>query len=103
MTMLVDHVKSILDVKEKERMQRMGENPPQQPKPSQNADAITADAREKVAKLLFGPKGESNATPAMKRLLTSWVSMGYPGKGKAHQAETGATSGTSDFFDPFQL
>ncbi|KAI4282342.1 MAG: hypothetical protein L6R38_003022 [Xanthoria sp. 2 TBL-2021] len=80
MTMLVGHVKSILDVKEKERIQRMGESPPQQPKPPQTADAITADAREKVAKLLFGPKGESNATPAMKRLLTSWVSMGYPGK-----------------------
>ena len=96
---LVGHVKYILDVKEKKRI----ENRAQQPKLPQTAEAITADAREKVAKLLFGPKGESNVTPAMERLLTSWVDMGYPGKGKAHQGEKGATSGTSDFFDPFQL
>ncbi|KAL8848203.1 MAG: hypothetical protein Q9221_006772 [Calogaya cf. arnoldii] len=73
---LVGHVKYILDVKEKKRI----ENRAQQPKLPQTAEAITADAREKVAKLLFGPKGESNVTPAMERLLTSWVDMGYPGK-----------------------
>ncbi|KAL8648326.1 MAG: hypothetical protein Q9226_006045 [Calogaya cf. arnoldii] len=73
---LLGHVKYILDVKEKKRI----ENRAEQPKLPQTADAITADARKKVAKLLFGPKGESNATPAMERLLTSWVDMGYPGK-----------------------
>ena len=31
--------------------------------------------REKVAKLLFGPNGERNATPAMTRLLTSYMEM----------------------------
>lgn len=103
MTMLVGHIKNILDVEEKERIRRMGEDPPQHPTAPQTAEAIAADKREKVAKLLFGPKGESNATPAMKRLLTSWVSMGYPGEGEAHQAETGPTSGASDFFDPGQL
>ncbi|CAO1603655.1 hypothetical protein XANCAGTX0491_007234 [Xanthoria calcicola] len=80
MTMLVGHIKNILDVEEKERIRRMGEDPPQHPTAPQTAEAIAADKREKVAKLLFGPKGESNATPAMKRLLTSWVSMGYPGE-----------------------
>lgn len=101
--MLVGHVKQILHAKEEERVRRAALNLQDQPKPMQTADDATADAREKLARLLFGPKGESNATPAMKRLLTSWLSMGYPGKGEAHQAETGASSGTSDFFDPFQL
>ena len=103
MTMLVGHVKKVLHAKEEERVRRAALNPRDHLEPMQTADDATADARDKLARLLFGAKGESNATPAMKRLLTSWLSMGYPGKGEAHQAETGATSGTSDFFDPFQL
>ncbi|KAL9619326.1 MAG: hypothetical protein Q9204_008309, partial [Flavoplaca sp. TL-2023a] len=50
-------------------------------------------ARDKLARLLFGPKGEGNATPAMKRLLTSWLSMGYPGKALEHLMEQDSKRG----------
>ncbi|KAL8903426.1 MAG: hypothetical protein Q9171_007404 [Xanthocarpia ochracea] len=78
------HVESTLNTKQKERLERIANKPARQPKPRQNADAITADVREKVAKLLFGPKGESNASPSMQRLLTSWVELGYPGEALGH-------------------
>ncbi|KAL8992273.1 MAG: hypothetical protein Q9169_007226 [Polycauliona sp. 2 TL-2023] len=80
MSMMVGHVNSVLDARHDERIRQMRENQLQQPQSPQTAEAITADAREKIAKSLFGPTGESNATPKMKNLLTSWVNTGYPGK-----------------------
>ncbi|KAL8735131.1 MAG: hypothetical protein Q9166_001007 [cf. Caloplaca sp. 2 TL-2023] len=80
MTDLVRHIQNIIDAKEKERLNRIANTPPGQPKPPQDAEAITVEVRDKVAKLLFGEKGEDNATPTMKRLLTSWMEMAYPGE-----------------------
>ncbi|KAL8776357.1 MAG: hypothetical protein Q9213_008299 [Squamulea squamosa] len=80
MAVLVAHVKNFIDAKEKERIELVEYKPRGQPKPLKSAEAIKADVRDKVAKLLFGTKDESIATPAMKRLLTSWVDLGYPDK-----------------------
>ncbi|KAL8868046.1 MAG: hypothetical protein Q9198_008311, partial [Flavoplaca austrocitrina] len=93
MTMLVGHVKTILHAKEEEHVRHAALNPRDQPEPMQTADDATADARDKLARLLFGSKGESNATPAMKRLLTSWLSMGYPGKALEHLMEQDSKRG----------
>ncbi len=103
MAILLSHVESTLIIKQKERLERTANKLARQPKPRQNAEAITADVREKVAKLLFGPRGESNASPSMRRLLASWVELGYPGEGEALQAERSAIAGTADLFNPFQL
>ena len=73
-------------VKEKDRLRRIADRhsiQPTQKNPTPTAETVMADAREKVARLLFGLKWEGNATPAMKRLVTSWVQVGYPGEGAA--------------------
>ncbi|KAL8802208.1 MAG: hypothetical protein Q9200_006672 [Gallowayella weberi] len=76
MTILVDSVKSIICRKRGE-LDRMI-NVSAESKAPRTADELTAEVRARVAKLLFGPRGEKGATLAMKRLLTSWVEMGYP-------------------------
>ncbi|KAL8698986.1 MAG: hypothetical protein Q9201_006268 [Fulgogasparrea decipioides] len=78
MTSLIKHVQQMIDAKEHERLKRIGKKHTPQVKHPQTAESVTAEVREHIARLLFGPTGEANATPAMKRLLASWVEMGYP-------------------------
>ncbi|KAL8694493.1 MAG: hypothetical protein Q9224_003562, partial [Gallowayella concinna] len=78
MTILVEHVHSIISEKQKERLDRIANNSPRQPKAPPAAEELIADVRERVAKLLFGSRGAKQATPAMLRLLASWVEMAYP-------------------------
>ncbi|KAL8721754.1 MAG: hypothetical protein Q9181_007641 [Wetmoreana brouardii] len=80
MTSLIKHVQGMIDAKEQERVERMAKKHTSQAKPPQSAESVMAETREHIARLLFGPTGEANATPAMKRLLTSWVETGYPSK-----------------------
>ncbi|KAL8767404.1 MAG: hypothetical protein Q9209_006094 [Squamulea sp. 1 TL-2023] len=80
MAILVAHVKNFINAKEKKSIELIDYRPSGQPNSSKSAEAIKADVRDKVAKLLFGTNDESIATPAMKRLLTSWVDLGYPDK-----------------------
>ncbi|KAL8800804.1 MAG: hypothetical protein Q9182_004912 [Xanthomendoza sp. 2 TL-2023] len=76
MTILVESVKNIIWRKRRD-LDRMIDATSQLKAP-RTAEELTAEVRERVAKLLFGSRGEKGATPAMKRLLTSWVEMGYP-------------------------
>ncbi|KAL8866284.1 MAG: hypothetical protein Q9174_006391, partial [Haloplaca sp. 1 TL-2023] len=78
---LVKHVQHMERVKERDRLKRIADRHSMQPtqrKTTQTTETVMADARQKVARLLFGLRWEGNATSAMKRLVTSWVQVGYP-------------------------
>ncbi|KAL8710595.1 MAG: hypothetical protein Q9220_004819 [cf. Caloplaca sp. 1 TL-2023] len=78
MSELVEHVRNTIKTKEAERLRQVaGEQPSQETSP-QGPQSFAGEIREKFAKLLFGPHGEMNATPAMKRMLDSWLELGYP-------------------------
>ncbi|KAI4244127.1 MAG: hypothetical protein L6R40_003111 [Gallowayella cf. fulva] len=81
MTILLGHVGRFIDAKQKERADRIANSYPAPPKVPQDAEALKAEVRERVAKALFGPRGEKQATPAMTRLLTSTVEMFFSGEG----------------------
>lgn len=88
MKRLLQHVQKMTSAKERQHYACLNEQ--QQPgksKPSVTAKAVNMEARAKLAKLLFGPDGENNATPGMKRLLDSWADLGYPSEGKPDKAE----------------
>ncbi|KAL9026516.1 MAG: hypothetical protein Q9196_004833 [Gyalolechia fulgens] len=76
MNMLIDHVGRVVDAKDLERMKI--EEQSREPKPPMTEKAVTEEVRCKIARLLLGPEGEANASSAMKRLLSSWVEVGYP-------------------------
>ncbi|KAL9004144.1 MAG: hypothetical protein Q9188_003014 [Gyalolechia gomerana] len=76
MTMLIDHVVHVVDAKNIEKMRL--EEQSREPKPPMTEKMAKEEVRFKIARLLLGPEGEANASPAMKRLLTSWVEVGYP-------------------------
>ncbi|KAI4128034.1 MAG: hypothetical protein LQ338_002925 [Usnochroma carphineum] len=78
MNKLLQHVRKIISSKYEQRLQRTQKEQSGQAKPSVSAEAVSVEVRASLAKLLFGPDGESNASSAMKRLLTSWVDLGYP-------------------------
>ncbi|KAL8946401.1 MAG: hypothetical protein Q9222_007204 [Ikaeria aurantiellina] len=78
MSKLVDHVRNITETKEAQRLREItGEQPSQKTSPP-GPESFAEEIREKFAKLLFGRYGEMNATPAMKRMLDSWLELGYP-------------------------
>lgn len=56
-------------------------------KSSVAAGVVSGEVRDRLAKLLFGPDGGANASPAMKRLLDSWSELGYPSEGKVNGAQ----------------
>ncbi|KAL9010400.1 MAG: hypothetical protein Q9173_004664 [Seirophora scorigena] len=77
MVSLLQHVENVIDL----RRQRRNEKAQRQPEESRSAESakeVTEEIRARLAKLLFGPDGEANASAGMKRLLDSWVVMGYP-------------------------
>lgn len=78
--MLVDHIGHVVDARTLERMRI--EERSREEQPSMTAKMVTEDVRSKIARLLLGPEGEANASPAVKRLLTSWVEVGYPKAGE---------------------
>lgn len=80
MTMLIDHVVHVVDAKNIEQMRL--EEQSREPKPPMTEKMAKEEVRFKIARLLLGPEGEANASPAMKRLLTSWVEVGYPKEGE---------------------
>lgn len=88
MTTLLQHIQKMMDARQRQQYANLDEQ--QQPgrsKPSVTAEAVNIETGAKLAKLLFGPGGEANATPAMSRLLDSWVELGYPTEGKLHRAQ----------------
>ncbi|KAL8941701.1 MAG: hypothetical protein Q9216_002074 [Gyalolechia sp. 2 TL-2023] len=76
MKTLIDHIGHVVDEKTLECMRV--EEQSREERPPMSEKMVTEEIRSKIAKLLLGPEGEANASPAMKRLLTSWVEVGYP-------------------------
>ncbi|KAI4286985.1 MAG: hypothetical protein L6R35_003764 [Caloplaca aegaea] len=77
MNSLLAHVKKVIDLKRQRRIEK-AQRQPGAPKAPESAKAVTGEIRARLAKLLFGPAGETNATDSMRRLLDSWVELGYP-------------------------
>lgn len=88
MVTLLQHVEKVIDLSRQRRDEKAQRQPeeskPKEPKPLESAKEVTEEIRARLAKLLFGPDGEANASASMKRLLDSWVVMGYPEEGKQH-------------------
>lgn len=86
MVSLLQHVEKVIDLRRQQRNEKAQRQPeeskPEEPKPLESAKEVTEEIRARLAKLLFGSDGEANATASMKRLLDSWVVMGYPEEGK---------------------
>ncbi|KAI4175316.1 MAG: hypothetical protein LQ348_006196 [Seirophora lacunosa] len=82
MVTLLQHVEKVIDLSRQRRDEKAQRQPeeskPKEPKPLESAKEVTEEIRARLAKLLFGPDGEANASASMKRLLDSWVVMGYP-------------------------
>lgn len=81
MNSLLAHVKKVIDLKRQRRVEK-AQRQPGVPKAPESAQAVTGEIRARLAKLLFGPAGETNATDSMRRLLDSWVELGYPEEGE---------------------
>ncbi|KAL8712381.1 MAG: hypothetical protein Q9225_006941 [Loekoesia sp. 1 TL-2023] len=73
MATLLEHVKSIVDMRHRKHMERIANKQIGQENPPMTVEAVTEEVRARISKLLLGPYGEIKAPPAVKRLLASWV------------------------------
>lgn len=74
MDMLVAHVENVVDRRTLVRMRN--EELSGKERPPVTATGVTEEVKSKISRLLLGPEGEANASPAIKRLLVSWVEVG---------------------------
>lgn len=84
MVTLLEQVKSIVDMRYLKRMEKIANKQSEQENPPMTVESVTEEVRARISKLLLGPYGETNASPAVKRLLASWVEVGYPSQGNSH-------------------
>ena len=81
MKTLLGHVRSVINARHREWLEKTANKQSRQLNPPLAVESVTKEVRARLSKLLFGPAGETNASPAMKRLLTSWAEVGYPNEG----------------------
>lgn len=101
MTILVKHVHKILYAKEQElfepqvnrhtskeeRSWPFDTGAARGQKSAPTPEEVLAETRQKMAKILFGPKGVADPTPTMTRFLKSWVELAYPEKGQTSHTD----------------
>ncbi|KAL9577877.1 MAG: hypothetical protein Q9212_006090 [Teloschistes hypoglaucus] len=88
MSILFKHVHSILEAKEQELFeQQVNRYTMKEEKSAPTSEEVLAETRQKMAKILFGPKGVADPTPTMTRFLKSWMELAYPHKGQTSHTD----------------